>query len=144
MSPQDPFGEQQAMRHRGRFDVLGVRVAARSNSRRLLALFGEAFGSLPRHDLGTAAPRIDVTLSLLPSMARCHRDVPRVKLRSGAGFPSLMSSGGGPRPSIATSFFTRSGYVPAYCSVIEPPSEWPMIVIGKRPSESRSCATSSV
>jgi hypothetical protein len=88
MSPQDPFGEQQAMRHRGRFDVLGVRVAARSNSRRLLALFGEAFGSLPRHDLGAAAPRIDVTLSLLPSMARRHRDVPRVKLRSGAGFLS--------------------------------------------------------
>jgi len=87
MSPQDPFGEHQAMRYHGRFDVLGVRIAARSNSRRLLALFDEAFGSLPRHTLGAAAPRIELTLSLLPG-ARRHRDVPRLRLRSGAGFLS--------------------------------------------------------
>ena len=63
---RDPFGEHATMQHRGRFDVLGVRIFARSNSRRLLALFEEAFGSLPPHGLGAAAPRIDLTLSLSP------------------------------------------------------------------------------
>src|SRR5688572_1947881 len=87
---QDPFGEHAAMQHRGRFDVLGVRIFARSNSRRLMALFEEAFGSLPPHGLGPAAPRIDLTLSLAlaPTAMRTRRDVPRLRLHSGAGFLS--------------------------------------------------------
>jgi len=85
---QDPFGEHAAMRYRERFDVLGARIFARSNSRRLLDLFEEAFGSLPPHGLGAAAPRIDLTLSLSPSAARRRREVPRLRMRSGAGFLS--------------------------------------------------------
>lgn len=88
MAPHDPFGEHQALPHRGRFNVLGVRIFARSNSRRLLRLFDQAFGALPRHSLRMAAPRIDVTLSLVPSQARQRREVPRLRMRSGAGFLS--------------------------------------------------------
>ena len=85
---QDPFGEHAAMQHRGRFDLLGVRIFARSNSRRLLDLFEQAFGSLPPHGLGAAAPRIDLTLSLAPTTVPPRRDVPSLRLRSGAGFLS--------------------------------------------------------
>ena len=88
MDARDPFGERQASRYRGRFDVLGVRIAARSNSRRLLRLFGEAFGALPGHALGRSAPRIEVTLTLADSRARRRAQLPRLRMRSGAGFLS--------------------------------------------------------
>ena len=41
-----------------------------------------------RTGLGAAAPRIDLTLSLSPANARRRREVPRLRMRSGAGFLS--------------------------------------------------------
>jgi hypothetical protein len=35
-----------------------------------------------------------------------------------------------PRPSIATSFFTLSGYTEVYNKEIKPPREWPIMVAG--------------
>jgi hypothetical protein len=81
---RDPFGEHAVTRYSGRFDLLGVRIFVRSNSLRLLDLFEEAFGSLPPHGLGAAAPRIDLTLSLAPSTVPARREVPRLRMRSGA------------------------------------------------------------
>ena len=56
---------------------------------RLLDCSSEAFGSLPRHRLGMAAPRIDVTLSLAPTAApSAPRQCRACGMRSGAGFLS--------------------------------------------------------
>jgi hypothetical protein len=41
-------------------------------------------------------------------------------------------AGDGPSPSIATTFATRSGWIPVYERLMAPPSEWPMIVTGAR------------
>jgi hypothetical protein len=64
---------------------MGLRIVARSNSRKLLALFASAFGSLPPHGLGVPAPRIDLALRLLPGTPRRYGKAPTVRLRSRAG-----------------------------------------------------------
>lgn len=87
MGARDPFGERATLRQRAQFDLLGVRVCVRSNSRELMRLFEQAFGSLPRHALATVAPRIEMTL-LLTAGGAVRRAAPPVRLHAGAGFLS--------------------------------------------------------
>jgi hypothetical protein len=56
--------------------------------------------------------------------------------------PGVGSRVGGPRPSIATTFFTYCGKVPVYCSATAPPSECPTTVSGLRSSSAPSIAMS--
>jgi hypothetical protein len=68
-----------------RIRAMGLRLEVQSNSRRLLALFESAFGSLPPHGLRSPAPRVEVTLRLNPGGSRRYREPPRARLRSRAG-----------------------------------------------------------
>ena len=79
-----------------------------------------------------AAASIDGIPARLARGQALHLRRPSRAGASSAGTPRIRAtiSGGGPRPSITTSFAICSGNAPAYCSEIAPPSEWAMIVTG--------------
>ena len=82
----DPFGEQERAPYRMLVDVLGIRVRVRSNSRRLLRILEQAFGSLPAHRLASRAQQAELTLLLRdgPAPGRITTPAP-MRMHSGAG-----------------------------------------------------------
>jgi len=80
----DPFGELVRAPHAARFDVLGARVSARSNSEALLALTREAFGALPAQRLLSRPPSLELDL-VLGEGGGMRGEPPRPRLKSAGG-----------------------------------------------------------
>jgi len=80
----DPFGELVRAPFSARFDVLGARVSARSNSDRLLGLAREAFGALPMQRLVARPPTLELEL-ILGEGARVRGIPPRPRMKSAGG-----------------------------------------------------------
>lgn len=80
----DPFGELVRAPHAARFDVLGARVSARSNSEELLALTRAAFGALPAQRLLSRPPPLELDL-VLGEGGGMRGEPPRPRLKSAGG-----------------------------------------------------------
>lgn len=85
-SEADPFDEQQELRYRAQFCVLGSVMEFRSDSRELLALARCAFGGLSGRP-ARGAPKLRVLLRLVASRRRRRRRQapPAPRFTSGAG-----------------------------------------------------------
>ena len=86
----DPFGERERSRYTARFDVLGARVLARSNSEQLLELTRDAFGALPAQRLALRPPLVELLLQLGEGAGRrAAPDRPRLKSMDGLLFGAM-------------------------------------------------------
>jgi hypothetical protein len=84
----DPF-EERTPPLRAQLQLLGARFQFESNSRQLLHLVEKAYGSLPRHRLPDAGPRLRVRLQLMsggPQRSRRRLEPPPLNMLSGGGF----------------------------------------------------------
>jgi hypothetical protein len=82
----DPFGERPLGARSLCRQLLGGAFRFESASQPLLDLVDAAYGGLPAHRLGDAAPELRVELRLLPRQAaRGAHEPPRVRTQSGAG-----------------------------------------------------------